>query len=245
MSASQPPKPKSYSIRRGITHLPKLNAYRKFYRKFIRTLCRVLLWVFAEVQVSGQLNAATAGPALVVSNHLGDIDSLLTIVYSPKQLEWFVKAELLEIPVLGKLIDMYGVIWVHRGQPDRAALRAALEGLMESRIIALAPEGRESQTGGLEEGTRGAAYLALNKNIPVFPVTFTGTENKKVYSSLMKLKRKKMSITFGNPFYLPSEIDRRTSIREGTNTIMSRLALLLPPELRGVYQSVSELNNGS
>ena len=53
------------------------------------------------------------------------------------------------------------MIWVHRGQPDRRAMRAALDALAEGRMVTLAPEGRQSVIGGLEEGNPGAAFLAL------------------------------------------------------------------------------------
>ena len=73
------------------------------------------------------------------------------------------KIELYEIPLLGKVLDLYGVIWVRRGQPDRRALRAVMEAMDDKRMVAIAPEGRESLTGALEEGTGGAAYLALRE----------------------------------------------------------------------------------
>ena len=60
-------------------------------------------------------------------------------------------------------MDWYGTIWVHRGRPDRRALRAALNGLAEGRMLAIAPEGRESISGELEQGTDGAAYIALRQ----------------------------------------------------------------------------------
>jgi len=245
MMPAQSPKLRSAAIQTDITRLPGLGTLRRIYRKCLRELTRVLLWLFADVRAAGLENAPLTGPGLIISNHLGDADALLAIVYSPAHLDWFVKAELLGFPVLGKLIDMYGVIWVHRGQPDRAALRAALQGLEQRRLIALAPEGRESLTGALEEGTHGAAYLALKKDVPLYPVTFTGTTNKEIFSNMKRFKRTKMSITFGASFNLQSAINRRAAIRMGTQKIMSRLALQLPPNLRGVYLDRMEIIDGS
>src|SRR4030067_146028 len=117
---------------------------------------------------------------MVVSNHLGDADLIVGMAYSPYEVEILSKAELYDYPILGKLMDAYGVIWVHRGQPDRRALRAALEALRQGRVVGIAPEGRESLTGSLEEGTGGAAYLALKADGPILPVTFTGTQKATV-----------------------------------------------------------------
>ena len=245
MASSQVPKPRSADFRSEITRLPELTASRIFYRNRLKELARFVLWVFADVQVIGEQYAPRAGPGVVISNHLGDADSVLAVVYSPAPLDWFVKSELLDFPVLGKLIDIYGVIWVHRGRPDRTALRAAQQGLQERRLIALAPEGRESLTGGLEQGTHGAAYLALKSDAPLYPVTFTGTQNNVFYRNLKHSKRTKMTITFGPPFRLESGIDRRKSLRLGTARIMSQLASQLPPDLRGQYQLDAEQHNNA
>ena len=141
-------------------------------------LARLLAWIFTKVEIQGLENFPSQGPAIIVANHLGDADFVLGIAFTPRPPEVLAKAELYNFPVLGKLMELYGVIWVHRGQPDRRALRASLQGLAEGRLISLAPEGRESLTGGLEEGTNGAAYLALKANAPILPVTFTNTENE-------------------------------------------------------------------
>jgi 1-acyl-sn-glycerol-3-phosphate acyltransferase len=134
-------------------------------------------------------------------------------------------------------MDAYGVIWVHRGQPDRRALRAALQGLGQGRLVTIAPEGRESLSGALEEGTRGAAYLALKAGVPVIPVTLTGTENWRVYGNLKRFRRTEMSVTVGQPFYLDVPGNQRQAQEQGTLQIMRKLAEQLPEEYRGVYRS--------
>jgi 1-acyl-sn-glycerol-3-phosphate acyltransferase len=156
---------------------------------------------------------------------------------SPVQVEALSKAELYDYPVLGKLMDAYGVIWVHRGQPDRHAIRAALDGLRQGRFIAIAPEGRESLTGALEQGTEGAAYLALRAGVPVLPLTFTGTENARIYGNLKRLRRTDVTMTVGAPFRLEELPGRKEAIELGTQNIMRTLAAQLPPEYRGVYAS--------
>jgi 1-acyl-sn-glycerol-3-phosphate acyltransferase len=159
------------------------------------------------------------------------------------QVETLSKAELYDYPVLGKLMDAYGVIWVRRGQPDRRALRAALDGLRQGRFVAIAPEGRESLSGALEQGTEGAAYLALKAGVPVLPLTFTGTENTRIYGNLIRLRRTDVSMTVGEPFRLVELPDRKRAIELGTQKIMRALAAQLPPEYRGVYASTGECDD--
>jgi 1-acyl-sn-glycerol-3-phosphate acyltransferase len=190
-----------------------------------------------QVDVQGLENIPDAGPALMVSNHLGDADMILGFAYSPVNVDPISKIELYNFPVLGQIMDAYGVIWVHRGQADIKALKVILQTLSERRFVAIAPEGRESLTGSLEEGTGGAAYIALKAEVPLIPVTFTGTENNRVFTNMKSLKRTRATITIGIPFRLQRLPDRRESIRKGTGTIMRKLASQLPPHYRGVYQT--------
>jgi 1-acyl-sn-glycerol-3-phosphate acyltransferase len=179
----------------------------------------------------------------LVSNHLGDADLVVGLALSPVEVDVLAKAELYDYPILGKLMDLYGVIWVHRGQPDRRALRAALDGLRQGRVVGIAPEGRESATGALEEGTEGAAYLALKAGVPILPVTFTGTENARIYGNLRRLRRTEVSVTVGTPFRLDDIPIRKQAIERGTQKIMRILAAQLPSEYQGIYRSTYGSNH--
>ena len=242
MSAEKPSqsKPISHDTRVDITRLPELTFWRRIVRRLFCSIARLLAWVFTKVEIQGLENFPSQGPAIIVANHLGDADFVLGIAFTPHLPEVLAKAELYDFPVLGKLMELYGVIWVHRGQPDRRALRASLQGLAEGRMISLAPEGRESLTGGLEEGTNGAAYLALKTNAPILPVTFTNTENVTLYPNMKRLRRTHIKITVGKMFSLDNVGNRRDSIHLGTEKIMDTLAIQLPVEYRGVYETKVE-----
>lgn len=236
MSLSTPPKPRTGYSLPSLVQLPRLNFGRRLARKFFNGLVRLIVWLFADVRVSGIENIPSHGPLLVVSNHLGDADTFVGLAISPVQAEVVAKIDLHEIPVLGLLMNIYGVIWIHRGQADRRAIRVIQEALAEGRMVALAPEGRESVTGELEEGTEGAAYLAVKANVPILPITFTGTRNKQVYANLKRLRRSRINVTIGQPFQLPIEEDWRESVHQGTQIIMQTLAGQLPNEYQGVYK---------
>lgn len=230
------PKPHSKVLRPEITQLPERTLWRKLFRGLINGLARILVWMLTKTEVSGLENLPPEGPAVIVGNHLGDADVIVGVAYTPVMVDAVAKAELYDFPFLGWLMDTYGVIWVHRGRPDRKALRVCLDALAEGRMIAIAPEGRESLTGALEPGVGGAAYLALKSDVPVVPVTFTGTQNERVFNNLKRLRRTAITLTVGSPFKLEKLGDFRTSIRAGTETIMKTLARQLPVAYRGVYR---------
>jgi 1-acyl-sn-glycerol-3-phosphate acyltransferase len=228
-------KPRSETINPQITRLPNLTTRRRLFRKVIRFVIRIFVWLCVRLEVSGRDNLPRQGPLVIVSNHLGDADALVGIAVTTTPVEIIVKSELYYYPILGKVLDAYGVIWVHRGQPDRRSLRASLEALSQGRIIGIAPEGRESLTGSLEEGTGGAAYLAMRAKSPLLPVTFTHTENSRILGNLKRFRRTSITVTMGPVFYLDEYSNWRDEVEKGTIKIMNRLASQLPPEYQGTY----------
>ena len=186
--------------------------------------------------VTGFENFPRKGPALVVINHLGDADVVLLGAYTPVMFEGMGKIELNEHWLAGPMMRAYGIIWVHRGRPDRKAIRAALQGLAEGRIVGLAPEGRQSVTGGLEYGSEGAAFLALKSGAPIVPIAMTGTENENINGHIKRFRRAQVTLHVGKPFFLRDQADRQELLRQGTRQIMESLAELLPESYRGNYR---------
>lgn len=235
MDKQNPPKPKSQNYQPEITRLPDLTAQRKIFRKIIKFISLCLVRLFTRVTVIGIQNFPKDNSALVVANHLGDADAILGIALTPRPVELIATSKLFNFPILGWILDQYGVIWIHRGQPDRRALRAALQALQQQRLVCIAPEGRESLTGSLEEGTRGAAFLAYKSQAPIIPITYTQTENWRIISNIKHFKKTQITITIGKAFYLEPKSDRQNNLEAGTHEIMQRLAKQLPEEYRGAY----------
>jgi len=236
--SSPPPKPIAEVWRPELVALPHLTFGRRLVRAFLHGFSRLLAFVTMRATVTGLENFPTYGPALVVINHLGDADAVLLLATLPfrSPIEAIGKIELYDHWFVGPLFRAYGVIWVHRGQPDRKAIRAALDALAEGRLVTLAPEGRQSVIGGLEEGNDGAAFLALKSGAPIVPVAMTGVENSNIYGHMKRLRRATVTLSVGKPFFLQEHADRQKMIREGTRQIMESLANLLPESYRGKYK---------
>jgi 1-acyl-sn-glycerol-3-phosphate acyltransferase len=233
-----PPKPITDIWRPELVRLPKLTWSRRAFRLFIRLISKLLTWLLLRVEVQGIENFPRSGPAIVVTNHLGDTDSVVLLSSLPYvDAVALGKIELYDVPIIGKILDLYGIIWLHRGQPDKRAIRAALDGLAKGRIIVIAPEGRYSLTGSLEEGTDGAAFLAYKANVPIVAMALTGTENANVYGHLRGLRRPRVTLKVGERFKLSGQAKGHEKIREGTRQIMEAIASLLPVEYRGPYSS--------
>lgn len=232
---SAPPKPVTNIWRPELTRLPRLHWRRRLFRNFACLVARILIRLLTQVTILGLERFPSKGPALAVINHLGDADVALLLAALPVAPDGLGKIELRDFPILGRLMDWYGVIWLHRGRPDRRALLCALDALVEGRIVGIAPEGRYSLVHGLEEGSAGAAFLALRSGAPIIPIAMTGTQNERVYGSLRRLRRPQITLSVGEPFRLTRRAYRSDEVRGATRQIMEALARLLPADYRGAY----------
>lgn len=210
---------------------------RAVFRRCARFVLRWILKLSTRLEVEGQENIPQGGPLLIAFNHLGHLDAPLLLALLPWPAEGIALSDLYRVPVTGQLLRLYGAIPVHRDQFDRQVIRRALQALDEGKALALAPEARQSLTGALERARPGVAYLALRSGAPILPVALTGTE--KVYAEWRRLRRPRLTLTFGQLITPPSRSSkpqaRRQQVAELTDEIMYRIAAMLPPEYRGVY----------
>ncbi len=233
MSAA-PPKPVSEVWNPQLTRLPELSRARIVFRQLTRALLRLIVRCGLRLSVEGVENLPQGGSYLIVINHLGNADVPALIASLPFAPEGLAKIELRALPILGKWMDAYGAIWLHRGRADRRALRAALDGLAQGRVVAIAPEGRYSLSGALEEALPGAAFLAYQANAPIVPIALYGTENENVYSYWKRLRRAPAHLRIGKSFRLdPSSAAKKEALNVASRRIMMEIAELLPPKYRG------------
>ena len=224
-----------------LVKVPELTFARRCFRLFMRVVCKIVVFFKLRVAVTGMENFPKHGPALIVFNHLGDADAVLLAAKLPMRVdpEGMGKIELYEHWLVGPVFRAYGVIWVHRGQPDRRAIRAALDVLAQGRMIVMAPEGRQSLNGKLESGNEGAAYLAMKGDAMIVPIAMTGTENDNIHKRKW-WERAPATLTVGKPFKIEEQADLKKMMREGTDQIMESLANLLPDSYVGNYKANHE-----
>ncbi len=137
--SSSQPKPVTDWWRPELVALSPLTFMRKLTRAFLRGLVKLIAFLLLRMEIKGLEEFPRQGPALIVFNHLGDADVVLLAAAFPIYLatEGIGKIDLYDHWLVGPLFRAYGVIWIHRGQPDRKAIRAAL-GCLEQGAAHLA-----------------------------------------------------------------------------------------------------------
>ncbi len=208
-----------------------------FY-SFACTGVRLLLWLLTRCVVEGLENVPSAGPFLLVSNHLSIIDPPSLGALLPRRVTFMAKEEAFRDPLVGRVVRWYGAFAVKRGQPDRQALRTATAVLKGGGVVGMFPEGTRSKTGRLNKAFAGSALVAHMAKAPILPVAITGTERIKGPFSL--LTRPAITLRVGKPFTLERGEGDRGDLDTMTASMMARIAALLPEERRGFYTDAVE-----
>ena len=150
------------------------------YRYPVRWLVRALLPLVARRHWSGQHHLPLEGGAIVVANHISNIDPLLVgeyLVYGGRWPRFLAKEEVFRWPIVGWVARSTDQIPVHRdSERARDALAHARAALARGKLVVVYPEGTISADPDLwpMTGRRGAAQLALETGLPVVPLAQWG-----------------------------------------------------------------------
>lgn len=137
-------------------------------------ICILLL---IPVKVKGREKVHKDTSYVFVPNHQGAFDIFLIYGYLGRNFKWMMKKSLRKIPFVGKACESAGHIFVDRTNPKGilATMLQAQSSLVNGVSLVVFPEGRRSFTGKLGSFKRGAFLLADDLQLPVVPVTITGS----------------------------------------------------------------------
>jgi 1-acyl-sn-glycerol-3-phosphate acyltransferase len=185
-------------------------------------LYRVAMWgARTGVRIAG-VRARTIGlegldPSrtyLFMSNHVSNIDPPLLIPLLPGRTSVLVKKELFKVPILGTAMRMGSLVPVDRGNRDAgiAAVHDAAEVVKQGIHMTIYVEGHRSFDGKLLPFKKGPFYLAEECNIPVVPVTISGT-HEAMPKGRFAIEPTLVTVTFHSPIH-PAEFGTREDLME-------------------------------
>ncbi|WP_071459984.1 lysophospholipid acyltransferase family protein [Bacillus massilinigeriensis] len=168
-------------------------------------------------EVIGNKNFPKDGGVLLCTNHIDNLDPPVVGITAPRPVHFMAKAELFDVPFLGRIVQRLNAFPVKRGMSDREALRKGLAILKEGKVLGLFPEGTRSKTGELGEGLAGAGFFALRSNANIVPCAIIGP-----YKAFRRLK-----IVYGEPISFEDLRSRKASAEEATERIMNEIRKLI------------------
>jgi len=183
------------------------------------------------VTVNGSEHADPNRSFVVVCNHQSQFDILLVYGWLKLNLKWVMKKELRKIPGLGLGCEKAGHIFVDRtnARAARSAVMEALQRLGNGVGILFFVEGTRSNDGRLLPFKKGAYRLAVEQQLPILPVTVSGTRDIMPARSL-RIFPGRGTMTIHAPIETtglgPGDVDQL--IEQSRQAISSAL----PPELR-------------
>ena len=200
-----------------------------------KAMIRALLFLFTRWRVQGKENILRQGPLLIVANHLNLADPALLGVSIDRKMIFMAKEELFRSRFSSYLLRNLGTFPVRRGIPDRKAFNQAEYWLTQGMALVMFPEGRRSQDARLQSGFPGSARIASRIGVPILPVGISGTE--RIKGKIWWFRRPKITVNIGHPFCLPAASSKLTRVELArlANSVMARIAELLPTEYRGNY----------
>ena len=126
-----------------------------------------------ELDVYGEKNLWAARPCIFIFNHQSKADVVIMAKLIRKDMGGVGKQEIKKIPVLGKLMEWAGTVFIDR--KDGASAIKAMEPLVDAirkdgKSIVIAPEGTRTLSPKLAPFKKGAFHLAMQAGVPIVPV---------------------------------------------------------------------------
>lgn len=210
-----------------------------------RTLVRILTLGRVRVEGLARLRAdpRMMGPVIVIANHVSNIDPPLVGGWLAQGLGRrlvFLAKEQLFRGLIGRFMLGQGMIPVRAGRSDVDALRRARSVLGRGGVIVVFPEGTRSPDGVIGEAFAGAAMLAAHPDAWIVPVGVGDTDLLMPRGSRLPRFGSSVSVRFGAPFRLALDdsLPRRAALEAGSETLMARIADLLPERQQGRFGPV-------
>ncbi len=149
-------------------------------------MLRFIAWVLSHwvyrFKVQGDAHIPTAGPAVLVCNHVSFVDAVLLMAASPRPIYFVMDHRLFRVPVLGWIFRLAKAIPIASRKDDPATYDAAFASaarvLREGDLLAIFPEGGITRDGSLQAFKGGIVKILEQARAdgvvaPVVPMALT------------------------------------------------------------------------
>ena len=154
-------------------------------------------------------------PVIFMSNHESALDPPVLIAALPLPAVYIAKKEVKYLPFVGWAAWIAGVIFIDRGDRDRAirSIQDAARQIHGGKNVVIFPEGTRSRTGEMLPFKKGGFALALEADVPIVPMATVGGFLV-LPSGSVRFRPGRYTILIGDPVHPSDHQDRDALLRE-------------------------------
>jgi 1-acyl-sn-glycerol-3-phosphate acyltransferase len=172
------------------------------YRPVIGVVRTMFLALGLKFDITGTEHVPATGGGVVAINHTGYLEfTFAGLAFRPQRyIRFMAKREVFDKPVLGSLLRGMKHVAVDR-EAGAESYRAAVEHLRRGELVGVFPEATISQSFELKEFKSGAARMAYEASVPLYPVVVWGSQ--RVWTKGRKREKgrgKPIRVIVGEPF---------------------------------------------
>lgn len=201
-----------------VSFLPWQHVFYRMVRALVGGFCRR----FWRVQIRGLEHIPTEGAFILSPVHRSNIDTPLVALMGTRLLRFMGKDGMWRWPISDWFFTSMGGFPVHRGMPDRDALKSCERLLAAGQALVIFPEGTRRSGPVVEELFEGPAYLAAKLQVPIVPVGIGGSEGAMPKGS-RGIRPVRVSIVVGRPIAPPTPTESGRVGRKGVRALSVQL----------------------
>lgn len=149
----------------------------------VKLTTKVLLKIFYRIEVDGNVDMPDDVGYMICANHIHMFDPAIIATNHKRQITFMVKKELIETPILGKILLKCGAFPVDRSKGDIGAVKTAIEVLNQNKVLSVFPEGTRHRDGKFRDIKKGAALIAIKSKATIIPMRIIG--NYRLFSKMI------------------------------------------------------------
>jgi 1-acyl-sn-glycerol-3-phosphate acyltransferase len=193
----------------------------------------ILVTCGVRVEASGLEHHDPARTYVVMANHQSVWDTAAIVATLPSSFRFVAKRELTWIPFFGWALAAGGHVIIDRSNREASvrSLERAAARVRNGKTVVIFPEGTRQPAGTIGEFKSGGFHLALAAQVPILPVSVSGSSRITPPHSL-RIESGRIQVHYGEP--IPTEglgLDDRQQLKERTRSaIMAGFQPGLEPE---------------
>jgi 1-acyl-sn-glycerol-3-phosphate acyltransferase len=165
------------------------------------------LWAYAmlfvtrvRVDIRGKEKIDKTKSYVIISNHQSLFDILALVTTLGIQFRWVIKIELLKIPLFGYALYASRNIFIDRSNRQMAieTINKGMDRLPNRVSVMFFGEGTRSPDGEIKPFKKGGFNLAIQRRLPILPVTVNGSR-KVLPKKSMVFRSGRIEVVIGDP----------------------------------------------